>query len=127
VRVAAAMRQFAIVAAVVLCVCTIVKAQAAGSLSLAERSGFLLGVAHHCGVDNARIDLVGQRMMVVIAGSAVDTNAAEAASKRFAQFFVATSTAGDDRETTVRCDAVSAEFSRLERHTQRSPLHPKTP
>ena len=127
-RVGAAMRQFAIAAAVLLCACPIGTAHAAGSLSLAERSGFFLGVAHHCGVENARIDVVGQRMMAVIAGSAEDTHAAEAASKRFAQFFVATSTADDDREIPVRCDAVSAEFSRLERHTQKSSAsRPKTP
>jgi hypothetical protein len=93
-------------------------AQAAGSLSLAERSGFLLGAAHHCGVDNARIVLVGQRMMAVIAGYGEGAQAAAAASKRFAEFFVATSNADNDAEITVRCGAVSTEFSRLERHTR---------
>lgn len=93
-------------------------AHAAGSLSLAERSGFLLGAAHHCGVDNARIVLVGQRMMAVIAGYGEDAQAVAAASKRFAEFFVATSTADNDGEITVRCGAVSAEFTRLERHTR---------
>ena len=68
--------------------------------------------------DNARIVLVGQRMMAVIAGYGEDAQAVAAASKRFAEFFVATSTADNDGEITVRCGAVSAEFTRLERHTR---------
>lgn len=111
------MRGIAIAAAALLCAGAIGTAQAAGSLSLAERSGFLLGAAHHCGIDNDRIVQVGQRMMTVIAGNDEDAQIAEAASKRFAEFFVATSTA-DEGKVTVRCDAVATEFTRLERHTR---------
>jgi hypothetical protein len=107
-----------IAAAILLFAGTVGAAHAAGSLSLAERSGFLLGAAHHCGVDNGRIVKVGQRMMVVIASHGEDAQATAVASKRFAEFFVATSTADNGGEITVRCDAVSAEFSRLERHTR---------
>jgi hypothetical protein len=119
------MHKTAIAAAALLWAGAVATAHAAGSLSLAERSGFLLGAAHHCGVDNDRIVQVGQQMMTVIASTGDDAEAADAASKRFAEFFVATSTADSDRNITVRCDAVSAEFSRLERHTRTmTPAHP---
>ena len=109
--------------AVALCARTIGTTQAATSLSIAERSGFLLGAAMHCGVPGDRIVEVGQRMMTVIAGDKDDAQAAATASKRFAEFFVATSTA-DEGKTTIRCNAVSAEFARLERHTRTiTPAH----
>lgn len=49
------MHKTAIAAAALLWAGAVATAHAAGSLSLAERSGFLLGAAHHCGVDNDRI------------------------------------------------------------------------
>jgi hypothetical protein len=111
------MRKIAAITAVALCAGAFATAHAAGSLNLAERSGFLLGAAHHCGIATDRVVQVGQRMMTVIARDGEDAQAAALASKRFAEFFVATSTASEGK-ITVRCDAVAAEFSRLERHTR---------
>jgi hypothetical protein len=108
------------IAAAVLLLAGIV-AHAAGPSSLAEHSGFLLGAAHHCGVDDARVVRVGQRMMALIGGYAEDTQAAEADGKRFAEFLVATRTAPNDGASPVRCGTVSAEFSRLERHLLEHP------
>jgi hypothetical protein len=124
------MRKIAAMAAtgaLALCAGVLGTAQAADSLGIAERSGFLLGAAHHCGVPTERVVHVGQQMMTVIGGGEDGSQAAEAASKRFAQFFLAASVSQEDK-ITVRCDAVSAEFLRLERHTRGlAPAHARTP
>ena len=111
------MRKIATMAAAALCAGALETAHATDRLSLAERSGFLLGAAQHCGVDSTRIVDVGRRMMTVLAGQGDEADDAATASKRFAQFFVAASTA-EDGPIPVRCDAVSAEFAKLERHTR---------
>ena len=124
------MRKIAAMAAtgaLALCAGVLGTAQAAGSLGIAERSGFLLGAAHYCGVPTDRVVHVGQQMMTVIGGGEEDVPATDSASKRFAQFFVAASRSQDDK-ITVRCGAVSAEFLRLERHTRTlPPPHGRTP
>jgi hypothetical protein len=113
--------------ALMLCAGAPGTSQAAGSLGIAERSGFLLGAAHYCGVPADRVVQVGQQMITVIAGGEDGSHAAEAASKRFAQFFVAASRSQEDN-ITVRCGAVSTEFLRLERHTRGlAPTHTRTP
>jgi hypothetical protein len=119
------MRKTAAIAVLTLCAGFLQTAHAAGSFSLAERSGFLLGAARHCGVSHERVVRVGQHMMTAIAADARDTELAEAAGKRFVQFFEATSTATDgngEAEPTVKCEAVSTEFGKLEQHTQPLPL-----
>jgi hypothetical protein len=92
-------------------------AHAIEAASLAERSGFLLGVALHCGVANARVIKVGKRMMAEIVAASQDAETANDATRRFGEFLVATST-GTEGKYPVRCDAVSAAFDQLERHRQ---------
>jgi hypothetical protein len=92
-------------------------AHAIEAASLAERSGFLLGAALHCGVADARVVKVGRRMMAEIAAASHDAETANNATRRFGAFLAATSTATEGKYP-VRCDAVSAAFGQLERHRQ---------
>jgi hypothetical protein len=59
--------------------------------------------------------------MAVIAGYAEDAQAPEADGKRLVEFFAETRTAPNDSASPLRCGAVSAEFSRLERHLRPHP------
>lgn len=109
------MRRLVGIAAVVLGTMALGTAHA-DSLGMAERGGFLLGAARHCGISEARVLRVGQAVVAAVAADGDDSGDAAGATTRFAQFFVAAS-AVDTSRLALRCAVVSAEFAKLERHT----------
>jgi hypothetical protein len=105
------------VLAILLSLSVAAPAHAVEAANLADRSGFLLGAALHCGVSNARVIKVGRRMMAEIVATSQNAEAANNATRRFGEFLGATSIATEGKYP-VRCDAVSAAFSELEHHRQ---------
>ncbi|HZT87737.1 MAG TPA: hypothetical protein VFA12_07195 [Stellaceae bacterium] len=93
-------------------------AQASDSERLAERGGFLLGSARHCGVPADRVVKVAKTIGRLIAAASNETGDGDAAITRFSEFYLATATAGtaDENGLTLDCRRVVAEFRKLEHH-----------
>ena len=85
---------------------------------IAANGGFLLGNAHRCGIDTDRVVHAGQLVRDLIAAATGDSKeAAEAASERFARFFIVSAFADPTKEKFVAsCAIVGTELARLEQH-----------
>ena len=95
-------------------------AEAADPTQLAETAGYLLGNAHRCGVPTERVGHAGEVIHDLIGAASYDRTEEAAAYRRFVEIFIAS--AFLDRETSLipPCNAVIAQFERLERHHQQS-------
>ena len=95
-------------------------AEAADPTQLAETAGFLLGNAHRCGVPPERVGHAGRVIHELIVAASNDRTEEAAADRHFVEIFMAS--AFPDRETSLipPCNAVIAQFERLERHHQQS-------
>ena len=84
---------------------------------LAETGGFLVGNAHRCGIATERVVRAGQTIRQLIAAAAQDSDEQQAATERFAKFFMATAAPekGDDK-LVASCDIVTSEFQKFENH-----------
>jgi GTP cyclohydrolase I len=84
---------------------------------LAANGGFLLGNAHRCGIPTDRVVRTGQLIRQLIAAAAKDSQEQEAATERFAKFFMATAVPDKaDGKLAASCEMVSSEFEKLESH-----------
>jgi hypothetical protein len=83
----------------------------------AATGGFLLGNAHRCGIATDRVVRAGQLIRQLIAAAARDSQEREAATERFAKFFMATAAPDKaDGKLVASCDMVSSQFEELEGH-----------
>jgi hypothetical protein len=84
---------------------------------IAANGGFLVGNAHRCGLDTERVVRAGQLVRELIAAATDDSKQEEAASARFAQFFLVSAFPDQGKEKLVAsCKAVANEVTRLEHH-----------
>src|SRR5437762_14093477 len=82
---------------------------------IAANGGFLVGNAHRCGLDTERVVRAGQLVRELIAAATDGSKQEEAASTRFAQFFLVSAFPDQGKEKLVAsCKAVANELSRLE-------------
>jgi hypothetical protein len=84
---------------------------------IAANGGFLLGNAHRCGVETARIERAGRTIRGLIAAAAADGKDEDAATTRFAEFFLVSSIDEPGKKKLVAaCPMVKSEFAQLEQH-----------
>ena len=98
-------------------------AQAAGPAQLAETAGFLLGNAHRCGVSTERVGHAGKVIHDLIGAASDDRTEEEAADRRFVEVFMASAYPDRAASLVAPCDAVIAQFERLERHHRQSGMN----
>jgi hypothetical protein len=91
-------------------------AAAAGPAQLAETAGFLLGNAHRCGVSTERVGHAGKVIHDLIGAASDDRTEEEAADRRFVEVFMASAYPDRAASLVAPCEAVIAQFERLERH-----------
>ena len=91
-------------------------AEAAGPAQLAETAGFLLGNARRCGVSTERVGHAGKVIHDLIVAASDDRTEEEAADRRFVEIFMASAYPDRAASLVAPCDAVIAQFERLERH-----------
>ena len=84
---------------------------------LAATGGFLVGNAHRCGIATDRVVRAGQTIRELIAAAATDSDEQQAATERFAKFFMATAVPekGEDK-LVASCEIVTSEFQKFESH-----------
>jgi hypothetical protein len=100
---------------------SIVVAEAADPVLLAETGAYLLGNAERCGVPTERVARAGRVIQDMIASLSAAPGEKEIAGARFASLFSSTAHPARDEELLVPpCDAVVAQFDRLERHHQQA-------
>ena len=83
---------------------------------LAETAGFLLGNAHRCAVPIERIEHAATVIHDLIAAASYDRTEEALADSRFVETFMANAFPGRASSLIPPCDAVIAQFDRLERH-----------
>jgi hypothetical protein len=92
-------------------------AEAADPVLLAETGAYLLGNAERCGVPTERVLRAGRVIRDMIASLSAEPSEKEIADARFASLFSSSADPARDKELLVpECDAVVAQFERLERH-----------
>ena len=98
-------------------------AEAAVSTQLAEGGGFLLGNAHRCAVPLERIKHAAEVIHDLIAAASYDRTEEAFADSRFVETFMANAFPDRAGSLIPPCDAVIAQFERLERHHQQSGMN----
>jgi hypothetical protein len=84
---------------------------------IAANGGFLVGNAHRCGIDRERVVRAGRLVRQLIAAATADSAAEEAATRRFARFFLVSALADQAKKNAVpACKLVAGELDRLEHH-----------
>lgn len=84
---------------------------------IAANGGFLVGNAHRCGVDEARVTRAGQLIRTLVSAASRDDKAEEEATARFSAFFLVSAVADPkDNQSTASCKRITAELRRLENH-----------
>lgn len=84
---------------------------------IAANGGFLVGNAHRCGIAIERVVRAGELVRELVAAASEDDKAQEAATARFAEFFLVSAFADRKKEKLVAsCKTVIAELGRLEKH-----------
>lgn len=84
---------------------------------IAANGGFLIGSAHRCEVDTDRVVRAGQLVKQLIAAASADSKEEEAATTRFAKFFLVSAFPDKTKEKAVAsCKLVIGELARLEQH-----------
>jgi hypothetical protein len=91
-------------------------ARASVPTELAESGGFLLGNAHRCAVPIERIEHAATVIHDLIAAASYDRTEEALADSRFVETFMANAFPGRAGSLIPPCDAVIAQFDRLERH-----------
>ena len=87
---------------------------------LAANGGFLLGNAQRCGIEAARIEREGRLIRGLIGAAAGGSDKENAATSRFAAFFLISALAKARGDAPLAsCATVTQEFARLERHSAR--------
>ena len=85
---------------------------------VAANGGFLLGSAHRCQIAEDRVVRAGRLIRELIIAAAEDDKAQEAATARFARFFLVTAVVdqGTAKQASLSCRTVVKELDRLDRH-----------
>ena len=84
---------------------------------VAANAGFLLGNAQRCGIDDERVVRAAGLVRGLIEAASADANDKEAATNRFAEFFLVSAFADPRKQKLVAsCRVVSRELGRLEGH-----------
>lgn len=84
---------------------------------VAANGGFLLGNAQRCGIEGERVVRAARLIRGLIDAASSDGSDREAATSRFAEFFLVSAFADPRKEKLVAsCQAVSSELGRLEEH-----------
>ncbi len=84
---------------------------------IAANGGFLVGNAHRCGVDEARVTRAGKLIRTLIAAASADDKTEEEATARFSAFFLVSASADPKTDKLVAsCKRIAAELRRLESH-----------
>ena len=92
-------------------------ARAADPVLLAESGALLLGNAQRCGVSTERVMRAGRVLHDMIASVSREAQEKEAADARFSDiFWSAAAPSGGWERLNPPCDAVVAQFDRLEDH-----------
>jgi hypothetical protein len=90
---------------------------------IAANGGFLLGNAHRCGIEDARVTRAGQLVRTLISAAARDDKAEEEGTARFSAFFLVSAVADPKTDKLVAsCKRISAELKRLEKHSSETAL-----
>jgi hypothetical protein len=104
-----------------LVLCLAPGAWASDATLVADRAGFLLGHAHRCGVDVARLERSGARLVELIGAFAADADDREAAEARFNARVLASALAKQLGDPLADCATVRAQLARLEQHLRPVP------
>ena len=90
---------------------------------IAANGGFLVGNAHRCGIDDARVTRAGQLIRKLISAASSDDKGEEEATARFSAFFLVSAIADPKTEKLVAsCKRITAELRQLEDHRTDLPL-----
>ncbi len=82
---------------------------------IAANGGFLVGNAHRCGVDEARVTRAGRLVRTLIAAASPDDKAEEEATARFSAFFLVSGLADPKTDKLVAsCKRITAALRTLE-------------
>jgi hypothetical protein len=98
-------------------------AEANAPTQLAETAGFLLGNAHRCAVPIDRIGHAAKVIHDLIATASYDQTEEAAANKHFVEIFMASAFPHRADSLIPPCEAVIAQFERLERHHQQAGMN----
>src|SRR3954471_5077600 len=84
---------------------------------IAANGGFLIGNAHRCGVEDARVKRAGQLIRTLISAASSDDKTEEDATARFSAFFLVSAVADPKADKLVAsCKRITAELRQLESH-----------
>jgi hypothetical protein len=84
---------------------------------VAANGGFLLGNAQRCGIESERVVRAARLVRGLIEAASADGSDKEAATTRFAEFFLVSAFADPRQQKLVAsCRVVSSELGRLEKH-----------
>jgi hypothetical protein len=84
---------------------------------IAANGGFLIGSAHRCGLDTDRVVGAGRLVRQLISAATADSKEEEAATTRFAQFFLVSAFQEQGKDKLViSCKLVASELVKLEQH-----------
>lgn len=106
-----------LVAATTVAALLIANPSATDADRIAANGGFLIGSAHRCGIEPDRVVRAGQLVRDLIAAATVDSKEEDAATTRFAEFFLVSAFPDQQKEKLVAsCKVVASELSKLEQH-----------
>jgi hypothetical protein len=101
-----------------------VAVQASEATLLADRAGFLLGHAHRCGIEDARLRHSEGVISDAIAAFALDDEDKETAQTAFAERLLASALAQLLGDPLPSCGTVGAELTRFEQHSRPAMAQP---
>ena len=106
-----------LVAATTIAALLIANPSATDADRIAANGGFLVGNAHRCGVEPARVERAGQLIRQLISAATDDSKEEEAATVRFAEFFLVSAFPDQGKEKAMAsCKVVLGELAKLEQH-----------
>ncbi len=91
-------------------------AQASDATVLADRAGFLIGHAHRCGVDDARLDRLKPALDALITAFASDAGDKENGRAQFAVRALASALAEPLGDPLPSCGIVRSQLAQFEQH-----------
>jgi hypothetical protein len=84
---------------------------------IAANGGFLVGNAHRCGMEDARVTRAGQLIRTLISAASRDDKVEEEATARFSAFFLVSATADPKNDKLIAsCKRITLELRKLEKH-----------
>jgi hypothetical protein len=102
-----------------------VAAQASDATLLGEHAGFLVGSAHRCGIEAARVERAAALSNELIAAFSTDDDDKEAARTHFTEHVLASALAKLLGDPTPSCVLVRAQLAELEQHSPATTTRPE--